>query len=116
MVRSLRRFLVLCVLFCGCASNSDETARAELEKRYVVAYYDRNHGGRVDFEFHHLPDAADADWAYCDTKFRGRYDLKIKRSYPIVTERVDLPIPARVKITPGKPPVSKLPEIIHQTI
>jgi hypothetical protein len=104
------------LLLYGCVAHSDDNALAELEKRYVVTYYDRNHDGRVDFEFHHLPGGADADWAYCDTKFSGRYDLKIKWSYAIVTEPVDLPIPKHVKITPGKPPVYKLSEILHQTI
>ena len=104
------------VLLYGCASHSSERALAEVDKRYVLTYYDRNHDGRVDLEFHHLPDGADADWAYCDTKFRGRYDLKIKWSYTIVMERVDLPIPTKVKITPGIPSAYKLSEIIHQTI
>jgi hypothetical protein len=103
-------------LVCGCASHSDEKALAELEKRYVITYYDRNYDDRVDFELHHLPGGADADWAYCDTKFRGRYDLKIKWSYTIVREPVNIPVPRNVKITPGKPQVYKLNEIIHETI
>ena len=110
-------FLLLGLWFAGCASQPDEARElAELEKRAVVTYYDRNHDGRVDFELHHFPGMADADWAYCDTKFRGRYDLKIKWSYSIVTESVDIPVASGVKITAGKPPVYKLSEIIHQTI
>ena len=108
-------FLLLVLLFAGCASQPDEARElAEHEKRAVVTYYDRNHDDRVDFELHRFPGMADADWAYCDTKFRGHYDLKIKWRYAIVTERVDVPVPSHVMITPGKPPVYALSEILQR--
>ena len=75
------------------------------ENRYVVTYYDRNHDGVVDFEFHDIPGAADAAWALSDTKFTGRYNVKLKFGFAFEREKVDLPVPKNVKITPGKPPV-----------
>lgn len=88
----------------GCAQ-SDDTAVREFQARYVTTYYDRNHDGVVDFELHDVPGAADAAWAFSDTKFKGRYDVRLKFGYAFQREKVDLPIPKDVKITPGKPPV-----------
>jgi hypothetical protein len=88
----------------ACASpNTSEIAAPK--KRYVVAYYDRDHDGIVDFELHDIPGAADAAWALSDTKFRGRYDVRLKSGYTFERERVDIPVPKNVNITPGKPPV-----------
>jgi hypothetical protein len=75
------------------------------EDRYVVTYYDRNHDGIVDFELHHLPGTADSAWALSDTKFRGRYDVRLKFGYAFQRESVSIPVPKHVKITPRKPPV-----------
>jgi len=52
----------------------DQAERRRAEAQYVVKYYDRNHDGVVDLEFHDIPGAMDAAWALVDTKFRGRYD------------------------------------------
>ena len=92
------------LLVAACASD-DEATRREIDKRYVVKYYDRNHDGIVDFELHDIPGAADAAWALSDTKFRGHYDVRLKFGYAFERERVDLPVPKNVKITSGKPPV-----------
>jgi hypothetical protein len=70
---------------------------------YEVTYYDRNGDGIVDFEFHHATNAYDADWGLSDSEFRGRYDLKRGYSPFGKEERVDLPVPKHVKITPGEP-------------
>jgi hypothetical protein len=96
--------LLLAVLLASCASSDQSTSR-EVEKRYVTTYYDRNRDGRVDLELHDIPGAADAAWALSDTKFRGRYDVRLKFGYAFERERVDLPVPKNVKITPGQPPV-----------
>ncbi|MEY2579553.1 MAG: hypothetical protein QOI49_2377 [Verrucomicrobiota bacterium] len=72
---------------------------------YVITYYDRNHDGIVDFELHRLPGTADSTWALSDTKFKGRYDVRLKFGYAFERESVRLPVPKHVKITPGKPPV-----------
>lgn len=92
---------VLAALLVSCAATN-----ALKEDRYVVTYYDRNHDGVVDFEFHDIPGTADAAWALSDTKFRGRYDLRLKFGYAFERESVSIPIPKNVKITPGKLPVS----------
>jgi len=95
-------FPALTALLAACASH--DTPPAE---RWVVTYYDRNHDGIVDFELHTLGSGhADADWALSDTKFRGRYDLRIHWGYVLEKRRVDIPVPKGVNITPGQPPVS----------
>jgi hypothetical protein len=67
--------------------------------------YDRNGDGIVDYELHTLGSGhADADWALIDTKFRGRYDLRVHWGYVFEKRPVDIPVPKHVKITPGKPP------------
>jgi hypothetical protein len=73
--------------------------------RHVVTYYDRNHDGVVDFELHDIPGAADAAWALSDTKFAGRYDVRLKFGYAFERESVSIAVPKAAKITPGKPPV-----------
>ena len=96
--------LLLIALISSCASPDHSTASG-IEKRYVTTYYDRNHDGVVDFEFHDIPGAADAAWALSDTKFAGRYDVRLKFGYAFERESVSIPVPKHVKITPGKPPV-----------
>jgi hypothetical protein len=96
---------LLSLLAAGCVSQ-DEAMRQQLEKQYAVKYYDRNHDGIVDLEFHDIPGAMDAAWALIDTKFKGRYDLRDQWSVALTQERVDIPVPRNVHITPGKPPVN----------
>jgi hypothetical protein len=103
---SLLCSILLASALGGCASG-DSAPLNELEKRYVITYYDRNHDGVVDFELHRLPGGADTDWALSDTKFRGRYNLRINWGYALEKKRVDIPVPKNVKITPGRPPVSE---------
>jgi hypothetical protein len=83
------------IVAAGCASQ-DEVQEREMKKQYVVKYYDRNGDGVVDLEFHDIPGSMDAAWAFVDTKFRGRYDLKIQWSVGVTRD---------VVITPGQPPV-----------
>ena|ERR1700686_1804421 len=71
----------------------------------ITTYYDRNHDGVVDFELHETPGMADAVWALSDTKFDGRYDVRLKFGYVFARERIDKPVPKNVSITKGKPPV-----------
>jgi hypothetical protein len=89
----------------ACAGSDTAQQIAELQRREVVTYYDRNHDGVVDFELHDIPGAADAAWALSDRKFRGRYDVRLKFGYAFEREPVDIPVPKNVKITPGKPKV-----------
>ena len=92
---------LLAALFPSCAAPTSTLER----DRYVVTYYDRNHDGIVDFELHRLPGTADSTWALSDTKFRGRYDVRLKFGYAFERESVSLPVPKHVKIASGKPPV-----------
>jgi len=92
------------IVLCGGAAKADDLKHGNTDKRYVVTYYDRNHDGIVDYELHELPGGNDTDWALSDTKFRGRYDLKIKSGLVGTEDAVDLEVPKNVKITPGNPP------------
>ena len=94
--------LILLFLLASCASTPHNTPEIA---GWEITYYDRDHDGRVDFELHRPPGMADGAWAFSDTHFRGRYDVKITYSYVTLRERVDLPVPKNVKITPGQPPV-----------
>ncbi|MEY2575174.1 MAG: hypothetical protein QOF80_661 [Verrucomicrobiota bacterium] len=91
----------LAALLVGCASPNG----ALDEGRYVTTYYDRNHDGLVDFELHDIPRVSDDAWALSDSKLTGRYDVRLKFGYALERERVDMPVPRNVPITPGKPPV-----------
>ena len=93
------------LILSACASSDTAEQIVALQERYVVTYYDRNRDGVVDFELHDIPGAADAAWALSDTKFHGRYDVRLKFGYAFERERVDIPVPKHVKITKGKPPV-----------
>ncbi|HEX4697274.1 MAG TPA: hypothetical protein VH254_06340 [Candidatus Udaeobacter sp.] len=84
----MRLVLLSWILFLGGCAAADQTTLREIEWRYVVRYYDRNHDGKVDFELHDIPGAADATWALSDTKFRGRYDVHLKFGYAFERQRV----------------------------
>jgi hypothetical protein len=75
------------------------------EDHSVTTYYDRNNDGIVDFELHRVPGTTYWTWALIDSKFIGRYDRRLKLAYPFDSEHVNLPVPRRVKITPGMPPL-----------
>ena len=94
---------VLAATLAACAGSDARDEVAALQKREVVTYYDRNHDGLVDFELHDIPGMADAAWALSDTKFRGRYDVRLKFGYAFERERADMPVPKNVKITKGNP-------------
>ena len=88
-------------LILGCATPSS-LPRQDHE---VTTYYDQNHDGVVDFELHEIPGMADAGWALSDTKFDGRYDIRLKFGYVFSRAPVDQAVPKNVTITKGKPPV-----------
>jgi uncharacterized protein YceK len=101
----MRIFLLLLMigLLAGCTSTRNTMADG-----YVTTYYDRNHDGIVDFELHSLPGGCDTDWALSDTRFCGRYDLKIVWGYAHEKKRVDIPVPAGVPITSEFPELPNL--------
>jgi hypothetical protein len=90
------------VLFSGCAHHKSALKENHY---YVTTYYDRNHDRLVDFELHVLPGSTDSSWALSDTKFKGRYDVRINFGYEVTREKVNIPVPRKVPITPGNPPV-----------
>lgn len=93
-------FLLLVVLLASCAATPSTT-----ENLSVTTYYDRNEDGVVDYELHRIPGMTSWTWALIDTKFKGRYDVRMKLAYPFDREGADLPVPRNVKITPGLPPM-----------
>ena len=102
----MRPIVVPCVfaLLMSCTATAPKSALEE--GHWVTTYYDRNHDGIVDFELHELAGTADTAWALSDTKFRGRYDVRIHWGYGLEKKQVDMPVPKGVKITPGQPHVS----------
>ena len=80
------------------------------ENRSVTTYYDRNKDGVADYELHQVPGTAYWTWALVDTKFTGRYDVRMKLAYPYDSERVNIPVPRNVKVIPGMPP-SQAPRV-----
>ena len=79
-------------------------AHSSAEDRDVVTYYDRNRDGIADYELHQVPGTTYWTWALIDSKFTGRYDVRLKLAYPFDRERVNLPVPRHVKVISGMPP------------
>jgi hypothetical protein len=100
----LIHFGLVTLAITSCVSQSESTRR-DIDRQYVVKYYDRNHDGIVDLEFHDIPGAMDAAWALVDTTFSGRYDLEIHWGIGVTRKRVSIPVPRNVSITRGRPPV-----------
>jgi hypothetical protein len=71
----------------------------------VASYYDRNSDGVVDFEFHD-PGCCDRNWGLLDTDFDGRYDKRITWGWGTNRYGVDLPVPEKVTVSAGEPPLS----------
>src|SRR6266404_7351642 len=101
LTRRFRWGTALLLFLTGCAA----PLSLPRQDREVTTYYDRNHDGVVDFELHETPGVADAGWALSDTKFVGRYDVRLKFGYVFSRERIDKIVPKNVSITKGKPPV-----------
>jgi hypothetical protein len=93
VIASLVAFLASCTIALGSP-----------EDRSVVTYYDRNRDGIADYELHQVPGTTYWTWALIDSKFTGRYDVRLKLAYPFDRERVNLPVPRHVKVIPGMPP------------
>lgn len=79
-------------------------AHSSAEDRDVVTYYDRNGDGVVDYELHRVRNTVYLSYALIDSKYRGRYDQKMKLAYPYNSDRVDIPVPRHVKFIRGMPP------------
>ena len=74
-----------------------------LKGQEQILYYDRNGDGNVDFEEHHYPGAADADWILFDDDYDGKYEKKTRFGLAVLDSNVDIRVPTGVKIeeTPG---------------
>ena len=69
-----------------------------------TTYYDRNHDGRVDFEFHDLG-GGDLDWALADRDYDRFYDIRLRYGLVLGIDKVHIPVTTGVKITKGRLPV-----------
>lgn len=99
----LRVIFVASLLLAGCAVSQTRSADAN----YVTSYYDRNHDGIVDVEYHHHRYATDSDWALIDTHFLGHFDTKaLLLVYRRDMAVLPIPLPQNVSITTGQPPLS----------
>jgi hypothetical protein len=96
MARSL--FAAVVITLAGCAQHTFVGGPG------VTTYYDRNHDGRVDFEFHDLG-GGDLDWALADRDYDGIYDIRFRYGFVLGIDRVHIPVPKSVKITKGRLPV-----------
>jgi len=102
LVRPMRRCItpLIAIALVGCATQTPlDLPPGE------VTYYDRNHDGRVDFEFHDTG-GGDMDWALADRDYDGYYDIYLW--YGIAGAHIDKyhrAVPTGVNITPGRVPV-----------
>ena len=87
---------------CLFLSSACERARGPHLPRYEVTYYDRNHDGIADLEFHHAPGWADADWGLVDSDYNAEYDILFGPGY-FPSTKVHVPVPGGVRITKELP-------------
>ena len=103
--------LVATIALVGCATQAkpdrQASAPAAVSDPAKITYYDRNHDGRVDYEFHDFG-CCDRNWARVDTDFNGRYDIELKWGRSFQRKPADLPVATGVNISPEDPPVSSM--------
>ena len=98
----MQRVISLCTAVALFACATDSPPQLDQGK---VTYYDRNHDGRVDFEFHDTG-GGDTDLAVADRDYDGYYDILLWHG--IVGAAIykhHRPVPTGVKITKGPVPV-----------
>jgi len=102
-------FLSLVTGLIGCASQERGVRPSfdDLGDPAVVTYYDRNHDGIVDYEFHNFG-CCDRNWGLIDTDFNGRYDLKLRWGYSFERMPVDAPVPSDVHVSSDAPNIGPL--------
>src|SRR5690606_14241301 len=102
----MREILVLATLLVltACAPSSDNVRASEVPGRLAaVVYYDRNNDGVTDLELHQPGYCDDCDWALVDVDFNGRYDKRVRWSFGLIKEAVDLPVPVGANPVVGQP-------------
>ena len=98
------------VLVSGCASPIETAAPSSNhpDENGEITYYDRNHDGIVDYEFHSFG-CCDRDWGLLDTDFNGRYDLKLRWGFSFSKEAVmSSQVPGGVTISKDAPRIPDL--------
>ena len=101
--------LAVLLMLAACApSGSADNVRTAKEPSALptVSYYDRNNDGVADLELHEPGYCDDCDWALVDTDFNGRYEKRVRWSFGLAKEAVDLPVPGNVRLIVGQPPLS----------
>jgi hypothetical protein len=93
-MKVLSYFLLMAAFFVNCATLHSEP----LKSREQILYYDRNGDGKVDFEEHHYPGTADADWILLDDDCDEKYEKKIHFGLAVLDSNVDIRVPTGVKI------------------
>ena len=98
----------LLILLVACSTGGHNTLHdAETFNEIgAVTYYDRNNDGVTDLELHQPHHCDDCNWALVDADFNGRYEKRVRWSFGVVKEAVDLPVPRDVLLTTGKPLLS----------
>jgi len=106
----VHRSAITC-LFAAAFLVACESSRLEALPKieYVVTYYDRNHDGQVDFEWHHAINASDSDWALIDTNSDGFYDARLEYGYGFDHKRIHKAVPQYVHLQTESLPEGLLP-------
>jgi hypothetical protein len=96
------------VLLAACSAGNHDIVRVTDPSSTAskVIYYDRNSDGVADLELHQPPHCDDCDWALVDTDFNGRYDKRVRWSFGILKEPIDVPVTDNVPLAGGEPPLS----------
>jgi len=98
----VQRVISLCTAVALFACATDSPPQLDQGK---VTYYDRNHDGRVDFEFHDTG-GGDTDWAVADRDYDGYYDILLWYGiFGAAIYKHHRPVPTGVKIMKGPVPV-----------
>lgn len=95
--------LALPLLLAACAHSDITVGASEVSEATAVTYYDRNLDGIADLELHEPAYCDDCIWALVDIDFDGRYERRVKWSFGIIKESVNLPVPDNVDLVIGNP-------------
>ena len=105
----MRYIPIIATLFVltACSTRSPDAIRAVgAHDTPTVTYYDRNKDGVADLELHQPGYCDDCEWALVDTDFSGRYDKRVRWSFGLIKEVVDMPVARHVPLTSGQPELS----------
>ena len=102
----MRTYISILGLFVlvGCTTQPKKATNADIvgTDDGQVTYYDRNHDGHVDYEFHDYG-CCDRNWALIDTDFDGRYDLRARWGYSFEKSPIDAAIATGVPMSLEEP-------------